>query len=624
MKGRALRLSVLVGAALLLCSAAAADEFEAPRVTLSNVNWAAAAASLTDHGIDPPTVEFARLDAATDKRFPGIAKSPVPVLLPIDIDTFRADLAAGKPEALSSNTYFGGFRPSKIFQSGPAGYFASFFIDPDDFTFSYTRKPTEITITGGAFVYDLDGPDHQEAFPVKELEASFPGIRRILREAHVRYAFERFGVPYVVSMQCYDRPPSSHYRSCRQTDPIVQKFMRLLHTAGGTPLPIHEPHIDISRPEAKSDFSYFSPGALIPDTGWRKMPGRADYHVYADMRFPIAKAPAFVKSQSFMPWGNCYRTGYTGEIGRKGAHYACKVNGLPLVFDESAPVNHSYPWRDNFCELRNFQVGQCPGGYGHQGEDIRPATCLLYNEKADRCLPYQDEVAAVRDGLVWRNHGNLALYILVNTANDFIRFRYLHMNPHDMDADGLVSGRQVKRGETIGKVGTWGDFKNGTSYHLHFNIQVFTRNGWDWVNPYITLVHAYEKLIGGRGTEIKPGDPVPPPVVIKPPIIAHPAPVPLPPRPPGAPEAMLAPAPAAVPTPVRKPVEPQKAEKKKASKAARPKRAGHKRKARAEHGSQESAADRAKAHKRHVARKKHHRARRTHRRAHRRQAAERR
>ena len=120
------------------------------------------------------------------------------------------------------------------------------------------------------------------------------------------------------------------------------------------------------------------------------MPGRVDYHVYARMRFPIAFAPAYVKSQSFMPWGDCYRTGTVGRMGRKGAAYRCKVNDMPLVFDESAAVNFTYPWRDNFCEQRDFLVGQCPGGYGHQGEDIRPAKCVLNNAEADRCLPYQD------------------------------------------------------------------------------------------------------------------------------------------------------------------------------------------------------------------------------------------
>ena len=41
----------------------------------------------------------------------------------------------------------------------------------------------------------------------------------------------------------------------------------------------------------------------------------------------------------------------------------------------------------------------------------------------------------------------------------------------------------MSEGEIIGKVATWGDYENGTSYHIHFNIQVFTKIGWVWVNP---------------------------------------------------------------------------------------------------------------------------------------------
>jgi hypothetical protein len=33
---------------------------------------------------------------------------------------------------------------------------------------------------------------------------------------------------------------------------------------------------------------------------------------------------------------------------------------------------------------------------------------------------------------------------------------------------------------------------------------VFTRDGWIWVNPYVTLISAYERLIRGRGHEIGP------------------------------------------------------------------------------------------------------------------------
>jgi hypothetical protein len=35
-------------------------------------------------------------------------------------------------------------------------------------------------------------------------------------------------------------------------------------------------------------------------------------------------------------------------------------------------------------------------------------------------------------------------------------------------------------------------------------VQAFTRDGWIWVNPYVTLISAYERLIRGRGHEIGP------------------------------------------------------------------------------------------------------------------------
>ncbi len=519
-----MRLPAVVSAALLIASTAAAADIEAPRVTIANVDWQAAKASIVGAGSGAPAEEFARLNADTGKRFTDIGKSSVPVLLPIDIDAFRADAAAGKPETTTDDKYFGPFHPTRYFLPGPAGYTGTFTLDADGggFVTTYKKKPVEIEITGAGFTYDLDGPDHQEVFPVKDLKDAFPGIKRILRDAHVRYVFERFGVPYIVSIQCYDRRPSKRYLACREADPIAAKFLRMLHTAGGTPQTNAAPRLDLSEPQASSDFTYYGPGDLIPSSGWKKMPGRADRHVYAEMRFPIANAPAYVKSQSFMPWGDCYKSGHTGRLGRKGALYTCKVNGIPLVFDEAAAVNFTYPWRDNFCERRDFQVGQCPGGSGHQGEDIRPGNCVLNNEGADRCEPYQHSVAAVRDGLIWRAPGNLGAWLVINTPNEFVRFRYLHMNPKFMDADGLITGRRVSEGEIIGKVATWGDYENGTSYHLHFNMQVMTKAGWVWVNPYMSLVLAYEKQIGGRGTEIRPGDAVPA-VPDKPPVILHPA-----------------------------------------------------------------------------------------------------
>jgi hypothetical protein len=521
-EGSLLKRAVFVSLALLVTGPVAAGEMESPAVTLSAVDWDAAAATLSDRGTQAPAEAFERLNAITGKRFAGIAKSTVPVLLPFDVDAFRKDAAESKPDTASSDKYFGQFHPTKFFLPGPAGYDATFVASGFSTRFD---KPIVAEISGAAFVYALDGPNHieKEDPPPKDLIEAFPGIRRVLSEAHVRYVFQRFGVPYVLSIQCYDMRPSSKHLGCKEADPIAVAFLRQLHTAGGAPAKVQEPKTDLSRPQGTSDFTFYSPGDLIENTGWKKMPGRVDYHVYSRMRYPIAYAPSYVKSQSFLPWGDCYRTGMVGRMGKKGAPYQCKVNGLPLVFDESAAVNFTYPWRDNFCEQRDFLVGQCPGGYGHQGEDIRASKCVLNNAEADRCLPYQDYVAAVHDGVIRRMPGNLGAYIVFNSENERVRFRYLHMNPKIMDEEGWLNGRQVSEGEILGKVATWGDFENGTSYHIHFNIQVFTTIGWVWVNPYMTLVAAYERLVGGRGTEIKPGEPAPA-IPDKPPVILHPAP----------------------------------------------------------------------------------------------------
>ena len=514
-------ISMAVCALLLSGSAGAqvtaqvtAQEMLPPILTVSKVDWAAANHAVPDAAATA-TETFERLNKALAARLPEIGNSTVPVLLPIDLATFLKDRDAGKPESIAGDTHFAEFRPSKFFQAGPAGYDATFWIKPGDVSGLDVRFATtvEVAIAGAAFTYDIDGPNIAESSGEprdKELTAEFPGIRRVLREAHIRYAFERFGVPYVVSIECFDGRPRPKRLTCKDADKIAVRFLRKLNVAGGMPSPAATPRIELSRPAAMSQsFSYHAPGDLIAHSGWKDMGGRADRHVYAQIRFPLARAPAFPKSQSFNPWGDCYHKGVVGRMRGKGSSYRCKVNDKPLVFDESAPENFAYPWRDNFCETRDSQVGQCPGGYGHQGQDIRGSHCLLNNEGADRCEPYQHDVVAVRDGRIWRTPGYLAAYISVNTANERARFRYMHLNPFFMDRDALVSGRRVAQGEVVGKLANYGDYEKGTSYHLHFDMQVFTRDGWVWVNPYMTLVSAYERLIGARGREIETGGTAP-------------------------------------------------------------------------------------------------------------------
>ena len=130
------------------------------------------------------------------------------------------------------------------------------------------------------------------------------------------------------------------------------------------------------------------------------------------------------------------------------------------------------------------------------------------------CDPRQQPVFAVRDGVVIRSPKQQAATLQINTRNEHIRFRYMHMNPSAMDADGVLNGRSVAEGEKIGVVSNYLDHPNGTTRHLHFDVQVFTRDGWIWVNPYVTLISAYERLIGGRGREIGPD-------IVASPAVAH-------------------------------------------------------------------------------------------------------
>lgn len=481
---------------------ATAEEFRTPSITAIRVEWRAVLDQLrTEIGSRPAiasrftyagqrrvpawdaraTPALVQLNAINASLFAGIGRSPVPVLLPFDTAGYLDDQADGTPLPLPR--YQADFSRADLFHAGQAGYDAVFSLQPGAGAGLPSRtfaRPVEVQITGSILVYDLADPLGSRGEPVKALAALYPGMRRFIREGYVRYAFTRFGVPYVVSIQCLDSTPRTRRLACREAYPIAERFLRALRIAGGQPA---QPRYDISsevaeRPTAVSpDFSYYPGGDIITRSSLRRGGGRADFAAYSQIRFPLEKGPAAIRSQSF---------------GRKNSEIGRGV----------------YPWRDNFCEARSFQVGQCAAGFGHQGQDIRPAPCLPNSNSASSCHPRKQAVVAVRDGIVIRALKQQAATLQINTSNEHIRFRYMHMNPSALDADGILNGRRVAEGEKIGVVSNYLDFPNGTSYHLHFDIQVFTRDGWIWVNPYTTLIASYERLIRGRGREIGTDPPI--------------------------------------------------------------------------------------------------------------------
>jgi hypothetical protein len=482
-------------------SASRADDFKTPAVSAVHVEWRAVLDQLRSEISATPSVASAftfsgqrrvpasdprstpalmQLNAVTSKIFAGIDRSPVPVLLPFDTAAFLDARANGVPASLSVAKYQADFRPVDLFDAGQAGYDAVFSLEPgagDGLPQRSFIKPVEVQITGSILTYDINDSLAGRGEPVKALQVQFPDLRRFIREGYVRYAFTRFGVPYVVSIQCLDSVPRERRLACREAYPIAERFLKALRIAGGEPSRVRTdipPEIAERPAEWSTDFSYRPVGDLIANSGYHKQGGRTDLTAYSQIRFPLQHAPAFVRSQSF------------------------------AKRDKIDQPSAGYPWRDNFCESRSFEVGQCPGGFGHQGEDIRPAPCPANSNDDDRCDSKHRPVVAVRDGVVIRSPKQQAATLQINTGTEHIRFRYMHMNPSTMDADRLLNGRHVQEGETIGVVSNYLDHPNGTTRHLHFDVQVFTRDGWLWVNPYVTLISAYERLIHGHGREIGP------------------------------------------------------------------------------------------------------------------------
>ncbi len=206
-------------------------------------------------------------------------------------------------------------------------------------------------------------------------------------------------------------------------------------------------------PALADDFTYNAPGDLTEGSGT----GRADDAVYAPgIRYPIEVAPSFLNSQV---WG------HGGMYGPGGS--------------ECDEENFTYPWSDNFCETRSWDTPMCPAGEGHQGQDMRAASC------ADQTY----WAVAAEDGVI-SYIGSYSLYFVGDDSDT--EYAYLHMEPTSITVD---VGDHVTRGQRLGLVSdAFGE--SSTTTHLHFELhQVIEGLGDTPVPPYTSLVAAYEDLL---------------------------------------------------------------------------------------------------------------------------------
>lgn len=208
----------------------------------------------------------------------------------------------------------------------------------------------------------------------------------------------------------------------------------------------------VSSAAVAADFSYDPPGILSPSSAGT---GRQDPFIYAPgMRFPIESGPAYANSQVY---------GHGGNYGPGGSQ--CDA------------ANFAYPWHDNYCETRSWDMPLCPTGTGHQGQDIRAATC-------DKDTHWT--VSTVNGKVT--SVGSYSVYI---TGADGTRYDYLHMGSVQ-----VAVGQSVTRGQRIGKVSNvFGG--TPTTVHLHFNLrQNVAGVGTVYVPPYTSLIAAYQELVG--------------------------------------------------------------------------------------------------------------------------------
>ena len=207
---------------------------------------------------------------------------------------------------------------------------------------------------------------------------------------------------------------------------------------------------------AAAQASHYQPAGELEGVTAKGVTAQRVY--YPDLRFPLAHGPAYLNSQVYRPGG--------GKASVAG--------------DQCAKINYSYPWHDNFCEPRGYVTPMCPSGNGHQGQDIRAASCV----------PNLHWAVAVADGVI----AQIGQYSVTLQAPSGTIFRYLHLNMKQLAVTRLA---HVKQGDNIGKVSN--DF-NGvpTTRHLHFEIKdtidIKGVRQATFLPPYASLIHAYEKL----------------------------------------------------------------------------------------------------------------------------------
>lgn len=248
-------------------------------------------------------------------------------------------------------------------------------------------------------------------------------------------------------------------------------------------------------------FACMLTGQII--NGTQSVSGSTDTTNYAEnMRFPLQSGPAYVNSLYYR-----YKNGggfSTNWIGPDGAQLGTPDNGTAQCDSR----NYSFPWQDNFCELRPGGNGQnlaCPASEGHQGIDIRGPACGNNDAQNLIVSPVSGTIVEI-----------LPHYTKILSDDGIVYYNLMHMTMSSLTYDNQdiaaqPSGIPVTRGEVLGRIGNVqrGSWDTGaptvyTPYHLHFEVRMAV---YDDVTgellpgvpmpPYVAALDAYDRLESG-------------------------------------------------------------------------------------------------------------------------------
>jgi len=252
-----------------------------------------------------------------------------------------------------------------------------------------------------------------------------------------------------------------------------------------------EPPVPLPVPPALPADWQNPPGDLLPGSSTTHgSTGVTDTSVVSPfMRFPFEEGPAFLNSQIFGQGGGGYGGGeWPGPGG-----------------SENDAANFDYAWRDNFCEARTNPAKHsnelCDGGLGHNGQDIRPATC----ENAVHWI------VAPEDG-----HISWVGSISVNVFGADSGYIYKNLHVQKPLPDWVEVGAPVTKGQRIARASDLlSASSRATTVHLHFEVhgsaEIDGAMRTGPLPPYSSLVEAYMDLVADNPDQIAA---VPPPADI--------------------------------------------------------------------------------------------------------------